>query len=228
MNTVSAKPPRVLVFSKTTTFYHESIPEGIAAIQALGKAHGFAVDTTKDAAIFNDKDLKKYAAVIFLNTADATTTLLNEDQQKSFVRFIQSGKGFVGVHAAADALYKWPWYNKLVGAYFKNHPAPQTAALTVTDSHFIATKGLPSSFKHFDEWYNYKETNWNEVQLLLTVNESSYTGGENGNAHPICWYHNYDGGRSFYLGLGHTKECYTDPVFLQILLGGIWYAINKK
>jgi type 1 glutamine amidotransferase len=60
------------------------------------------------------------------------------------------------------------------------------------------------------------------------VNEKSYAGGENGSYHPVCWYHNYDGGRSFFLGLGHTKECYTDPLFLDLLLGGIKYAITNR
>lgn len=228
MNTVFTQSPKVLVFSKTTTFYHESIPDGIAAIQALGSRNGFDVDTTKDAAAFTDENLKQYAAVIFLSTADESNTLLNEAQKTAFMRFIQSGKGYVGVHAGSDALYNWPWYNKLVGAYFKNHPKPQEAELTVTDKNFIATKELPASWKHFDEWYNYKETNWDSVQVLLTVNEKSYAGGENGSYHPVCWYHNYDGGRSFFLGLGHTKECYTDPLFLDLLLGGIKYAITNR
>ena len=98
----------------------------------------------------------------------------------------------------------------------------------MADSNFIATESLPPSFKKFDEWYNYKETHWDEVHVLLTVDEKSYTGGENGDYHPICWYHNYDGGRSFYLGLGHTKESYSESIFLKILAGGIKYAIGEK
>jgi type 1 glutamine amidotransferase len=222
-----AKQPKVLVFGKTTSFYHESIPDGMVAIQLLGRKTGFDVDTTRDASVFTDDKLKQYDAVIFISTADASSTLLTDAQRDAFVRFIQSGKGYVGIHAAADAEYNWPWYNKLVGAYFKSHPKQQEAELQVTDSSFIATKKLPSSWKHFDEWYNYKQTNWSDVHVLLTVNEKSYTGGENGDYHPICWYHNYDGGRSFYIGLGHTNECYKDPLFLQLLAGGIKYAISN-
>jgi type 1 glutamine amidotransferase len=222
-----AKPPKILVFSKTTSYYHEAIPNGVAAIQLLGKQYHFDVDTTKDAGMFTEDNLKQYAAVVFVNTADESSTLLNEAQQTALMHFIEAGKGFVGIHAAADAEYKWPWYNKLVGAYFKSHPKQQEADVHVTDSSFTATKGLPSVWKHFDEWYNYKQTNWDDVHVVLTVDEKSYTGGENGDYHPVCWYHNYDGGRAFYLGLGHTKECYTDPVFLKLLAGGIQYAMNK-
>ena len=226
-STLFAKPPKILVFSKTTFFYHESIPAGITAIQQLGKQLGFDIDTTTDASAFTDDNLKQYAAVIFLSTSDTAGTLLNDAQQTAFIHFIQSGKGYVGIHAAADAEYQWPWYNKLVGAYFKSHPKQQTAMVHVTDSSFVATKKLPSQWKHYDEWYNYKQTNWSDVHVLLTVDENSYKGGENGDYHPICWYHNYDGGRSFYIGLGHTKECFSDPLFLQLLAGGMKYAVTN-
>jgi type 1 glutamine amidotransferase len=223
-----AKPPKVLVFSKTTFYYHESIPDGIAAIQGLGKQMHFDVDTTADASKFTDNNLKQYAAVIFLSTSDTSGALLNDAQQDALKHFIESGKGYIGIHAAADAEYQWPWYNHLVGAYFKSHPKQQEAEINVTDSNFIATRMLPSSWKKFDEWYNFKETHWDEVHVLLTVDEKTYSGGENGDYHPICWYHNYDGGRSFYLALGHTNESYSDPLFLQILSGGIKYAIDEK
>jgi len=223
-----AKQPKVLVFSKTTFYYHESIPNGIAAIQGLGKQMRFDVDTTSDASKFTDNNLKQYAAIIFLSTSDTSGALLNDAQQDALKHFIESGKGYVGIHAAADAEYHWPWYNHLVGAYFKSHPKQQDAEIHVADSDFIATQMLPSSWKKFDEWYNFKETHWDEVHVLLTVDEKSYTGGENGDYHPICWYHSYDGGRSFYLALGHTNESYSDPLFLKILAGGIKYAIGEK
>jgi type 1 glutamine amidotransferase len=223
-----AKQPKVLVFSKTTFYYHESIPNGIAAIQGLGKQMHFDVDTTSDASKFTDNNLKQYAAIIFLSTSDTSGALLNDAQQDALKHFIESGKGYVGIHAAADAEYHWPWYNHLVGAYFKSHPKQQDAEIHVADSDFIATQMLPSSWKKFDEWYNFKETHWDEVHVLLTVDEKSYTGGENGDYHPICWYHSYDGGRSFYLALGHTNESYSDPLFLKILAGGIKYAIGEK
>ncbi len=223
-----AEQPKVLVFSKITFYYHESIPDGVAAIQGLGKQMGFDVDTTTDASKFTDNNLKQYAAIIFLSTSDTSGALLNDAQQDALKHFIESGKGYVGIHAAADAEYQWPWYNHLVGAYFKSHPKQQEAEIHVADSNFIATQTLPSSWKKFDEWYNFKETHWDEVHVLLTVDEKSYTGGENDGYHPVCWYHNYDGGRSFYLALGHTKESYSDSLFLKILSGGIKYAIGEK
>src|SRR5690625_2402101 len=105
-------PPEVLVFTKTAGFHHSSIPDGVKAIQKMGKEKGFKVDTTSDSNLFMEDSLKKYSTVIFLNT---TGDVLNMRQQKDFKRYIQAGGGYVGIHAAADCEYHWPWYGKLVG-----------------------------------------------------------------------------------------------------------------
>lgn len=219
---VMAKP-KVLIFSKTAGFHHNSIAVGIPAIIKLGQEHNFDVDTTTNSAKFTYDNLKQYAAVIFLST---TGDVLNDEQQEAFKKYIESGKGFVGVHAATDTEYGWPWYGDLVGAYFKSHPKQQEATLHVVDRNFIATKHLPAEWKRFDEWYNYKYIA-KGLHVLITIDEKSYTGGENGDYHPMSWYHEYDGGRAFYTELGHTDESYSDPLYLQHLLGGIEYAIGK-
>ena len=217
------KTPRVLVFSRTVKFHHASIPAGQAALQKLGKENNFEVDTTTDASWFTEKNLKKYDAVIFLST---TGDVLNDEQQAAFEKFIKSGKGYMGIHAATDTEYDWPWYNQLVGAYFKSHPKQQDATLNIVDGSHISTKHLPASWKRFDEWYNFKSLQPG-LHVLITIDEKSYSGGENGEFHPMAWYHDFDGGRAFYTEFGHTDESYLDPLFLQHLLGGIQYAITK-
>ncbi len=219
-----AKPQKVLVYYKTTGFHHDCIPSGIAAIQKLGMENNFGVDTTLDSSAFTSNNLKQYGAVIFMCT---TGNVLNDQQQQIFEQYIKDGGGYVGIHSATDTEYDWPWYNQLVGAYFKSHPKQQEAVLHVTDSNFIATKHLPTTWKRWDEWYNFKETNWDKVHVLLTIDESSYTGGENNGYHPMSWYHEFDGGRSFYTALGHTKVSYSEPLFLQHLAGGIQWAMGK-
>ncbi|OUJ71753.1 ThuA domain-containing protein [Hymenobacter crusticola] len=213
----------VLVFYKTSGFHHASIPAGLKAIQQLGKEHRVGVDTTNNAAVFTNKALKKYAAVIFLST---TQDVLNATQQTAFEQYIRSGKGFVGVHAATDTEYDWPWYNGLVGAYFSNHPAVQKATVQVVDKKHASTSMLPSTWERTDEWYNFKSIQPG-LKVVATLDESSYTGGTNGANHPIAWYHAYDGGRAFYTACGHTDESYSEPLFLQHLWGGITYAIGK-
>ncbi len=221
---ISKKTKHILIFCKTAGYHHASIPAGIAAIQKLGAANNFEVDTTTNASLFTTDNLKKYDAVIFLST---TGDVLNEEQQKAFEGFIHSGKGFMGIHSATDTEYGWDWYNRLVGAYFLRHPKPQEAMLHVVDKKFIATKNLPSEWKHFDEWYNFKSMKLDSSHIVMTVDEKSYTGGENGDLHPVTWYRDFEGGRTFYTALGHTDECYLDPLYLSILAGGISYVAGK-
>lgn len=218
--------PRVLVFSKTAGFRHSSIPNGIAAIQKLGKENGFSVDTTENAAIFNEDSLRLYSAVIFLN---ATGNVLDAYQQAEFERYIQAGGGFMGIHAAADCEYGWPWYGKLVGAYFKSHPKIQQAKLNVVDKTHPSTAHLPDVWERTDEWYNFKKVpSDSNVKVLIRIDEKSYEGGENENNHPMAWYHEFDGGRAYYTEFGHTEESYVDPAYLKHILGGIQYAIGKN
>ena len=212
-----------MVFARTVKYHHASIPKGLAAIQQLGKEHHFDVDTTTDANLFTADNLKKYAAVVFLST---TGDVLNDEQQTAFEQYIRSGGGFVGVHAATDTEYDWPWYNQLVGAYFKSHPKQQEAVLHIVDHSHLSTKHLPAEWKRKDEWYNFKSIQPN-LHILITIDEKSYTGGENGDLHPMAWYHDFDGGHAFYTELGHTDESYADPLYLQHLYGGIASVMKK-
>jgi type 1 glutamine amidotransferase len=217
---------KVLVFSKTAGYRHESIKEGLVAIQKLGLENNFEVEATEDAGKFITENLKNYKALIFLNPTG--TDIFNESQKAALKRYINNGGGFVGLHAAADCSYEWEWYGKMVGAFFKSHPKIQEATLTIISKDHPATRKLPSEWKHTDEWYNFKDLN-KDVEVLVKVDEKSYTGGENGDYHPISWYHNFEGGRVFYTALGHTSEDYTsDKLFLSQLLGGIEYAIGRK
>lgn len=216
--------PRVLVFTKTKGFFHESIPTGAAAIMQLGKENNFLADTTSDAGYFVEDSLKHYSAVIFLST---TGNVLNADQQVAFERYIQAGGGFVGVHAAADTEYDWPWYNKLVGAYFAGHPKQQKATINILDKNNPASAILPNKWERFDEWYNYRNVQ-PDIKVLANLDETSYEGGTMGDMHPFIWYHDFDGGRAFYTGAGHTKESYNDSLFLHHLAGGIKYSLGTN
>ncbi|MEV8513509.1 ThuA domain-containing protein [Dactylosporangium sp. NPDC051484] len=219
----AAGPFDVLVFSKTAGFRHDSIPAGITAIKALGAANNFTVDTTEDSAFFTDANLAKYEVVVWLST---TGDVLNAEQQGAFERYIKRGGGYAGVHAASDTEYDWPWYGELVGAWFNAHPASQQATIKVEDPAHPSTKNLPARWSRFDEWYNYRTNPRGKVHVLASVDETSYTPGTGamGADHPFAWCRDYDGGRSWYTGAGHTQESFSDPQFLSHLLGGIQTA----
>jgi type 1 glutamine amidotransferase len=214
---------RVLVFSKTAGFRHDSIPEGVAAVRALGERGGFTVDATEDAGAFTPANLRRYDAVVFLST---TGDVLNATQQSAFEGYIRRGGGYVGVHAAADTEYDWAFYGGLAGAYFQSHPAIQPAEVEVEDRAHPATSGLARTWNRTDEWYNYRSNPRERAHVLASLDESSYSGGTMHGDHPIAWCQTYQGGRAFYTGGGHTKESFAEPEFREHLLGGIRYAIG--
>ena len=216
--------PTILVFYKTGGYYHESIPTGVKAIQELGAKNGFDVDTSTNANKFAEDSLKKYAALVFLSS---TGEILTGNQEIAMERYMQAGGGFVGIHAAADAEYDWNWYVKMIGASFKSHPEQQEARLVINDKNHPSTDSLPATWTRKDEWYNFKNLN-SDVKVLISIDEKSYKGGENGDKHPMAWYHSFDGGRVFYTELGHTNESYSDPMYLKHILGGIQYAIGDN
>ncbi len=215
----------VLVFSKTAGFRHDAIPAGIQAIRDLGAANNFTVTATEDAAAFTTSNLAQYEAVVFLNT---TGDVLNATQQTAFEGYIGGGGGFVGVHAAADTEYDWPFYGQLVGAWFASHPAIQSANVKVEDRAHAATAHLPQTWNRTDEWYNYRTNARSTAHVLATLDESSYSGGSMGADHPHAWCKTYSGGRSFYTGGGHTTQSYADAAFRAHLLGGIRYAAQRS
>lgn len=227
----------VLVFSKTTGFRHVSIPDGIAAIRELGEENDFAVEATEDAGQFTRRNLKRFEAVVFLST---TGTVLDEPQKRAFMRYVRRGGGYVGIHSAADTEYDWPFYGRLVGAYFKSHPIQQTAEFVTEARTHPATAHLDARFTVFDEFYSFKTNPRPDVRVLLSIDESTYSpdpnttnlpGGTPSSGvmgdHPMSWCHDNLGGRAFYTALGHESYLYELEWFRRHLLGGILTAARE-
>ncbi len=205
---------RALVFTKTTGFRHDSIPDGVTAIRRLGRDHAFSVDTTADATRFTPRSLARYDVVVFLHTTG--TPIARAAQRRALQGFIRGGGGFVGVHAAADTRGDWPWYERLVGARFKRHdPGTSERVVQVTDRESAATRSLPAAWSHTDEWYEFRSTP--RAHVLAQLDPSR----------PLAWCRRYDGGRSVYTAMGHTKASYAEPGFTGHLLGAIEMAAGR-
>ncbi|MDX1640299.1 MAG: ThuA domain-containing protein [Balneolaceae bacterium] len=226
-NPESASSPEVLVFTKTEGFggyRHASIEDGKKMFSRLAEKHDFDVTFTEDVSYFTDDTLKNYRAIVFLST---TGDLFTSEQQVAIQRFIQAGGGFMGIHGASGTEYDWPWYGKMLGAWFESHPKDQLqkATITLTDTSHPSTKHLPNPWEHAEEWYNFESLS-PDIQELGYVDEDDYTGGKHGENHPIFWYQEFDGGRSFYTALGHHPEAYYDSNFVAHIWGGIQYVIG--
>jgi uncharacterized protein len=209
---------RVLVYSRTTGYRHESIPAGIAALRRLGEGAGLAVDATEDPAAFTPGGLSRYAALVFLSTSG---DVLADAGRDALAQYMATGGAWLGVHGASTTEYDWPYFGGLAGARFARHPPEQTATVTVEDPGHPATSHLPPAWAWHDEWYAFRDNPRPRVRVLLTVDEATYEGGTMGADHPVAWCHEYGGGRCFYTALGHAPRTFADPAFLNHLGGAL-------
>ena len=222
-------PKGVLIFSKTNGFRHSSIEPGIAALQKVGKQRGWTVVTTENGAFFNDDYLKRFKVVVWLST---TGDVLMPDQQRAFERFVEQGAGYVGIHAASDTEYDWPWYDRLLGTHFRDHslfPHTPEAELVVEDRQHPTTTGLPERWRKTDEWYNFRKNPRNVpgIHVLMNVNEKTYDVGETkgmGGDHPVSWTNQVGQGRVFYTAIGHTDETFQRPEAMRHIVAAIEWA----
>lgn len=214
--------PRVLLFTETRGYRHDAIADALDALDELAATAGIQTDRADDSiGVFTDASLSAYDAVVWvLTSGDVLTT----EEQVAFERYIRSGGGYAGIHAASDTEYNWPWYGALVGAYFARHPEIQSATQIVEDGSHASTIHLGASWTRTDEWYDYSTNPRAQVNVLMRLDEGSYSGGGMGVDHPSAWFHDYDGGRSWYTGGGHTKASYSETDFRDHLLGGLRYA----
>ena len=211
---------RVLVYTRTTAYRHDSIPDAVTVVRSLGAAHGFVVDATEDPGAF-ETPLDPYAAVVFLSTSG---DVLTPEGRTGLAAYVEGGGGFVGVHAAACTEYDWPYYGELLAARFDRHPEYQPGKALVEDHGHPATEHLPAVWEFTDEWYDFRVSPRGAVRVLAAADESSYEGGGMGRDHPLVWCREQGAGRVFYTALGHASQAYEDPGFRAHLLGGITWA----
>ena len=239
---------KILLYTFSTGFRHDSIPHGIAAIRALGAANGFGVDVKgtalnprggycanrpepADVAYFTAETLSSYAAVVFLQTTtmpDPASTLLDDTGKAALEAYVRDGGGFVGIHAAADAEYGWPFYREVLGATFLDHGPAVASTLHIEDATHPATSTIPNPWSRFDEWYNFTPNPRATAHVLINLDEATYPRNPSPMGdHPIAWCKVIGEGRSFYSGLGHAGDAFGDAMVLRHLLGGILYASGK-
>ena len=210
------KKINVLVFSKTIGYRHNSISAGLKMMSDLAQERKWVLTATENADLFTPEFLKTFDVVVFLNP---TRDVLNEQQQKNFEAFMATGKGFVGIHAAADCEYDWAWYGQLNGAFFKTHPPAQSGTVIFENTDhpsMVPFKGM-KTYRTFDEWYSFKENPRAKVHVLARLDETSldeatlkddkWKMGD----HPLIWYQEIGNSRSFYTVFGHTPEAFQDP-----------------
>ena len=217
-----SEPLDTLLFTRTIGKRHASLQPAIDAFEALARAQGWTLTHSEDGASFSPERLVRHAVVVLLNT---TGDVLNAEQRESFEDYVAQGGGVLAIHAPSVIDFDWPWYERLIGARFTQHPEPQHGAVEVEDAEHPAMRGIPQRWQLHDQWYDFEQSPRAHVTVLASVDESSYEGGKMGKDHPIIWCHEALGGRSFYCGLGHDSALYSDPLFVAHLAAAVrWCA----
>ncbi|MGO9324913.1 MAG: ThuA domain-containing protein [Terracidiphilus sp.] len=232
----TAPKPRILVYTRNYTpdgkgYVHDNIAASVAAIRKMGDEAGFAVDEVDAPGVFTDANLRQYAALVFSNSNNEAFS--DDAQRDAFKRYIEAGGGFVGIHSASGSERDWPYFWSVLGGKFAAHPHQQAFTVRVTDPDFAAAKGLPAQFTWTDECYFLDHLNPDIHPVLvtdrtklatlepMTIDVAKFPADL-----PLAWYHEFDGGREFYLALGHNKEDYENPLLYGIIKNGILWAMK--
>lgn len=225
--TLPEKAFKVLVFSKTNGFrHHEAIPAANQLLQRFATESDWAVAFTENAAVFNRQQLSQFDVVVWNNV---TGPALTNDQQLVFQQFVETGGGFVGIHAAGDGSHAtWEWYaNEVIRSHFTMHPMwpqLQTATLMTERVDHPAMKDMPRQWSMKDEWYSFEASvRGSGSKVLLTIDEASYDPNlwPMGEDHPLVWSHTLQQGRVVYSALGHRAEVYQNVHHQRLLLQAI-------
>ncbi|KAF7330314.1 Class I glutamine amidotransferase-like protein [Mycena venus] len=251
----SAPSARVLLYTATAGFRHDSIPTAVEALNQAGPSINVVFDNTEDKTQFNDANLANYDAIMFVST---TGEVLDDSGKAAFQNYLNLGGNFVGVHSASDSLVNTTFFGKELGlsplvlcssanlhgpgAFFDYHPVLQNATVDVLDATHPSTSMLPAQWHIQEEMYNFKsDPRAIGAIVLLAANESSYVDNgtrnfDQGTPHPSAWFQEHGAGvesghivgRSFYTSLGHLNETWQDTLFMSHVTGGLTWALQAN
>jgi uncharacterized protein len=231
-------PRTVLVYTRNYTpdgkgYVHDNIAASVAAIRKIGAERGFAVDVSDDPASFADGNLRKYAALVFSNSNNQAFS--SDAQRDAFKRYIQSGGGFVAIHSASGSERDWPYFWSVLGGKFAWHPKQQKFTVRVVDSSGVASSEVPAAFEWTDEFYFVDHLNPGIHPVLVAdrttlqfLEAAKIDLGTFAPLTPLAWWQRFDGGRQFYIALGHNKGDYEHPILVRLIANGIVWAISRE
>ncbi|HUS00579.1 MAG TPA: ThuA domain-containing protein [Chitinophagaceae bacterium] len=235
---VTWKKVKVLVYTKNGKGYvHDNIPSAVASIQKLGSRYGFKVDTSANASVMTEENLKQYTMLIFPST---NNDVFDTDVQRlAFRHYIEAGGGFVGIHSVTGTERNWKWFKMMMGGTFAWHAKFQKFTVRVIDPEHPSMKGLPKVWEKEDEFYFAKELYpgtktimVNDVSTLNTADTAQKNlilknAGTFAELYPSSWTNDFDGGHTWFTTLGHDKKDYSDPVYVQHIFQGMRFIASQ-
>jgi len=228
---------KVLVYTKNGKGYvHDNIPDAVKGIQKLGSDNGFKVDVSDDPGVYTEENLKQYTLLIFTST---NNDVFDTDAQRlAFRRYIEAGGGFVGIHSVTGTERNWTWFKQMIGGTFAWHAKNQKFNVKVIDPSHPTIKGLPMVWERSfgDECYFSKEL-YPGIKVTMAHDLSTLDSRDSEkiaqfsspfkDLYPAVWYQKFDGGNIWISTLGHNKEYYQEPVFMQHILQGIKFIAGQ-
>jgi type 1 glutamine amidotransferase len=225
----------VLVYTKNGTGYvHDNIPSAVEALKKLSVQEQFNITVSDDPSIFTEDQIKKYTLIVFPSTNN--DVFANDDQRLVFRRYIEAGGGMVGLHSVTGTERNWKWFKMLIGCTFSWHAKFQKFKVRVTDPEHPSMKDVPLVWEREDELYFGKElypvTNVMMAHQFTTLDQSqkdqiSKNAGTFTEYYPAVWYNHFQGGHAWISTIGHSKETYSDPVYVNHLLQGLRFVASK-
>lgn len=255
--TAFAAPKKILFFTKSSGFEHSVISwkkgqpswaEGV--LNELGAKHDWAFTYSKDGSLFSKDYLAQFDAVFFYTTGNLLTPgtdgqpPMSAEGKQALFDYVRGGKGFIGSHSASDTFHtdneankgperfknhgdKADPYVKFIGAEFIKHGAQQPAKITVIDPKFPGFASAGPEFSFPEEWYSLKDFT-PDIHVLTVIDAPSMKGDEYKRpAFPNTWARMEGKGRVWYTAMGHREDVWTNPIFQDILVGGIKWALGE-
>jgi type 1 glutamine amidotransferase len=212
---------RVLMLTATAGFRHDSIATARDVLAGLAPGNNFLLSATEDLSRISAAGLSEVDVIMFALTSGELP--LSASQRAALIAAVSDGKGFIGIHSAADTLYEFPDYGRLVGAYFQEHPWTQPGRVIVEDAAHPAT-GVRDAFTIEEEFYTFRDNPRGRVQVLLRLDPASV--GAVGD-YPLAWAHAFGSGRAYYNALGHFSATWRDARFQSQLLAAIRWTGSR-
>lgn len=242
------KPKKVLFFTKSSGFPHpvvtrkgDQLAHAERILQEIGKEHGFEIVVSKDGRLFEPDKIGEWDGFVFYTTGNLNvpgtdkTPPISADGEKALYDAIRGGKGFMGMHCAADTFGHHPPrdkgaddpYIQMIGGEFVSHGPQQAVEIEVADRHFPGMEkgfGKQDRFTITDEWYALKNMPSDLHVILVQV-----TKGMKGNEYqrpnyPITWARPFGKGRVFYTSMGHREDVWENPSYQGLLLGALGWT----
>ena len=253
----AAPNKKILFFTKSSGFEHSVISwkdgrPGYAekVLLQLGDKHGWEFVFSKDGSKFGKDYLAQFDAVFFYTTGDLCAPgtdkqpPMTPEGKQALFDYVRGGRGFIGTHAASDTFHtngedqkgsdrymnhgdKADPYVRFLGGEFIKHGAQQVAKNTVTDPKFPGFERAGREFAFQEEWYSLKDFS-PDIHVLTLIDAPSMKGSEYQRPpYPTTWARMEGKGRVWYTAMGHREDVWTNPIFQDILVGGIQWALGE-